>query len=117
VFEAYGDTEIAPLLIDSLITVNGTFCDFFNITCFYYLTLISRGPILRIQIRGTYTPKRATVESFHGAFGVGRNQAGFKLKNRRESQLRAAFGAVPAQRLVPINQPEGRAFAFYVIYS
>jgi len=85
VFEAYGDTEIVPLLIDSLITATITFCDFFLFSCYFCLTVISRGPILRIQIRGTYIPKRATVERIYGAFGVGRNQAGFKAKKPTRS--------------------------------
>jgi hypothetical protein len=34
---------------------------------------------------GDVHPKRATVESFHGAFGVGRNQAGFKAKKPTRS--------------------------------
>jgi hypothetical protein len=37
---------------------------------------------------------------------------GSKLKNRRESSSAPHWDAVPAQWLVPINQQDGRAFAF-----
>jgi len=84
VFEAYGDTEIAPLLIDSLITATVTFCDFFLFSCYFCLTVISRGPILRIQIRGTYIPKRATVERITARLVLDATKPGSKLKNRRE---------------------------------
>jgi hypothetical protein len=57
------------------------------------LTVISRGPILRIQIRGTCTPQMRLSREHHGAFGVGRNQAGFKAKKpSAKCQLRAALG-------------------------
>ena len=78
-------TEMAPLLIDSLVTASSTFCDFFSFTCIKLLTVISRGLILRIQIRGTYTPQTSLSQSVHGPFGGERNQAGFKAKKPTRS--------------------------------
>jgi len=94
VFDGHGDAEMAPLLIDSLVTTTSTFCDFFQITCIKLLTVISRGPILRIQIRGTCTSQTSLCREHHGAFGVGRNQAGFTAKKpSAKSQLRARIDA------------------------
>ena len=91
VFGSWGNPKTVPLLIDSLITATRTFCDFFSCSCYFCLTVISRGPILRIQIRGTCTPQMRHVERLHGAFGVGRNQAGFKAKKPTRSFSSAPY--------------------------
>jgi len=93
VFDAFRGTEMAPLLIDSLVTGTRTFCEFFRITCIKLLTVISRGPILRIQIRGTSTPQDEPQSRVSGPFGVGRSQAGFKAKKPTRSPAPRRIGA------------------------
>src|ERR1700686_2667512 len=83
---------MAPLLIDSLVTATSTFCEFFCFTCIKLLTVISRGPILRIQIRGTSTPQNEPYQERYGAFGVGRSQAGFKAKKPTRSPAPRRIG-------------------------
>src|ERR1700688_3624512 len=65
-----------------------------------------------------HSPKRAFAQSVRTRLEGDETKPGSKLKNRREvSAPRRIGSAVLARWLISFNQPEGRAFAFYVVSS
>ena len=119
-FAALDDTEIVPLLIDRLITVTRTFCDFFLFSCYFCLTVISRGSILRIQIRGTCTPQTSQKSRITTArLELDDTKPGSKRKTEREllaprPHLRRG---TCSEGWKPFTSSLGRAFAFHAAFT
>jgi hypothetical protein len=114
VFDGAPGLEMAPLLIDSLVTGTRTFC---TDVPFLLDTDFARADTANPDSGDVHFPNAPPSRGFTAPLELDETKPGSQLKTDAKFQLRAALRRGTCMMAGAINQPDGRAFAFYVVYS